>query len=142
MKADHSVNKIEKSNAVFLLVLVGSILALAGGLALVGYLLSDGDNSTEVNENLASASNNAMKKAGFRCTSKIYPLKYGTCHPDVVILQRVLRKAGAELGSTGKNKDGVDGQFGSKTLAASRSYLNKAIFNPEDIAGLRNQLQA
>lgn len=82
------------------------------------------------------------KSGGFSCTSSTYPLSFGTCHPDVGILQRYLKKIyKADLGSYGKNKDGVDEQFGNLTKQAVLKHLKKDSFTEKDIAGMKAALK-
>ena len=42
--------------------------------------------------------------------------------PSVEEWQRVLKKAGYDIGTAGPNKDGVDGDFGTKTDTATKAY--------------------
>lgn len=78
-------------------------------------------------------------RGGFACTSRSYPLAYGTCHPDVAALQRYLKGKGASLGSTGPRRDGVDGQFGTKTEAAAKRFLGKASLGQKDMREIKNK---
>jgi hypothetical protein len=51
--------------------------------------------------------------------------------PNVLALQQKLKAAGADLGTTGPNKDGVDGIMGPKTQAAMKKFpLNPSKPNP------------
>ena len=59
------------------------------------------------------------------CQSHDYPLRLKNCHPDVKLLQKALKALGADLGRFGPNRDGVDGKFGEKTLAALRAKFGK-----------------
>ena len=78
----------------------------------------------------------------FRCTSQSYPLIFSTCHPDVVVLQRYLKhKYKADLGTYGKNKDGIDGKYGRKTQEAARAKLQKDAFHENDIASMKAALK-
>jgi len=78
----------------------------------------------------------------FRCTNKDYPLRYGTCNKDVQILQSYLLKTyKAALGSSGRNKDGVDGMFGNKTNKAAKIYLGKVSFSKNDIEGMKTAIK-
>ena len=69
-----------------------------------------------------------------------YPIKYGSRHPDVKILQRYLKIYKENLGKTGPKRDGVDGQFGPKTSRAAQKRLKKTVFTQADIAGMRKAL--
>tara|TARA_R110002072_G_scaffold169279_2_gene322903 strand:- start:2721 stop:3170 length:450 start_codon:yes stop_codon:yes gene_type:complete len=87
-------------------------------------------------------STGGKKSGGFSCTSKSYPLSFGTCHPDVGVLQRYLKKTyKADLGSYGQNKDGVDEMFGKLTKDAALKYLKKESFTEKDIAGMKAALK-
>ena len=82
-----------------------------------------------------------VRTSRFRCVNKDYPLSYGTCNEDVKILQRYLKMYKEDLGSSGKNKDGVDGMFGSKTAKAARKHLGKVSFNKQDIEGMKTSIK-
>jgi peptidoglycan hydrolase-like protein with peptidoglycan-binding domain len=71
-----------------------------------------------------------------------YPIKYGSRHPDVKILQRYLKIYKEDLGKTGPKRDGVDGQFGPKTSRAAQKRLKKTVFTQADIAGMRKALSS
>ena len=77
---------------------------------------------------------------GFKCSSKNYPLDYGTCHKDVKILQRYLKTMGANLGSYGKYKNGIDGRFGKLTKKATQQKLRKTSFSKLDIKQIEMKL--
>ena len=49
-------------------------------------------------------------------------LKKGCKGTDVKELQKELKKRGYALGKTGPNKDGIDGDFGNKTLEATKKF--------------------
>lgn len=73
-------------------------------------------------------------------TNAGYPLKYGSRHPDVKILQRYLKIYKETLGTSGPKRDGIDGVFGSKTSRAAKKRLGKTSFMQKDIAGMRKAL--
>ena len=54
-----------------------------------------------------------------------FPLQHGSKGKAVSRLQAYLKRQGADLGRSGTNKDGIDGHFGDKTLAALKSTLGK-----------------
>ena len=82
-------------------------------------------------------SKKAINNRSFQCTSKDYPLSYGTCHEDVKTLQRHLKKIyKADLGTSGEKKNGIDAQFGNKTKQASMQHLKKAVFTKKDIESM------
>lgn len=67
-----------------------------------------------------------------------YTIKQGSRHPDVFVLQRYLKSKGAYLGSSGKNKDGVDGIFGTLTQKAAQQITKKTVFTQADITRFKN----
>ncbi len=71
-----------------------------------------------------------------------YPIRYGSRHADVKILQRYLKIYKEDLGKTGPKRDGVDGQFGPKTSRAAQKRLKKTVFTQADIAGMRKALSS
>lgn len=78
----------------------------------------------------------------FRCNSSKYPLQYGTCHRDVKILQSYLSKIyKADLGRSGRSRDGVDGMFGNKTSRAAKKHLQRTSFSKQDIDGMRTAIK-
>lgn len=96
----------------------------------------------ETGSYLGGSASRGKKSGGFSCTSKSYPLSFGTCHPDVGVLQRYLKKTyKADLSSYGKNKDGVDEMFGKLTKDAAVKYLKKESFTEKDIAGMKAALK-
>jgi peptidoglycan hydrolase-like protein with peptidoglycan-binding domain len=123
----------DKSLSTLLLLLFGGILLSVGSLALIGYFVGKAKKSD--GETVGS-----QKTGTFKCLSNNYPLQFGTCHPDVKVLQQYLKKMGANIGSFGKNKDGIDGEFGTMTQMASSKYLNKETFNSMEIQAMRKQL--
>ncbi len=82
-----------------------------------------------------------VMRSRFRCTNTQYPLVYGTCHKDVELLQSYLKIYNEDLGHSGKNNDGVDGRFGSKTVKAARKRLGKDTFTKKDIEGMKISLK-
>ena len=121
----------------------GMILLIAGGVAWYLMKKKKGTKIT-VGNNLVSRTagraTNVPVAAGFRCTSSSYPLAYGTCHPDVMVLQRYLKSMNMNLGRSGKGRDGVDGQFGPLTRSAAQKQLGKDSFEKSDIEGMKKAL--
>ncbi len=79
---------------------------------------------------------------GFKCTrTSGYPLEYGTCSPEVAVLQRYLLKKGAALGSTGPGRNGVDGRFGKKTESALDKIMGKKSIGREEMKTIKNGLK-
>lgn len=76
------------------------------------------------------------------CKSYSYPLSRGTCHKDVRVLQKYLKSLGADIGRSGRTKDGVDGQMGDLTSKAARSKLGKESFTPADILKMKQSLKS
>lgn len=128
----------DKSLPTLLVMLLGGILLSVGSLALIGYFV--GRAKKREDEIISGSSNRENRTGGFKCLSNSYPLQLGTCHVDVKILQQYLKKLGADLGAFGKNKDGIDGQFGTYTQKAAVKYLGKEIFNDIDMQAMRKQL--
>lgn len=90
----------------------------------------------------ASTPSKTINPRGFVCRNKAYPLKYGTCHQDVSLLQTYLKKMyQAKLGTSGAGKDGVDGKFGAATRNAAIKHLKKSLFTPKDIIGIKTALK-
>ena len=79
--------------------------------------------------------------SGF-CKSYSYPLGHGNCHPDVKTLQAALLALGADLGGYGPKRDGVDGKFGDKTLAALRAKTGKSSVTSGDMQRLQALLKS
>ncbi len=106
----------------------------------------DGLFATVSSSGSSTASSSIHHRPGstkpFRCTSRSYPLEFGTCHPDVMVLQRYLKRLKTDLGSSGPNRDGVDGKFGSKTQQAALSKLRRDSFSQTDIKGMKQTLNS
>ena len=73
-------------------------------------------------------------------TKRGYPIKMGSRHADVKVLQRYLKIYKEDLGRSGPKRDGVDGIFGPKTSRAAQKRLKKTVFTQTDIAGMRKAL--
>ncbi|GAA0892648.1 hypothetical protein GCM10009122_23270 [Fulvivirga kasyanovii] len=110
----------------------GIAIAAAIGIGIWYYRRKRRSTSGDYNETSVAGTSR-----GFQCKSSTYPLTFGTCHPDVKILQRALKKKGADLGKTGSTGDGVDGQFGNLTLSNAKKYLGKDSFSQSDIQNLK-----
>lgn len=146
MKNKIHTEKTKQSDTRILWIGLG-VLTLAGGITYYFYtkkkaseeeeLVLGEDTATSVSSNTSTP----ISRSRFRCSSRSYPLAYGTCHADVEILQKYLKIYKEDLGSSGKNKDGVDGMFGSKTVKAARKRLGKASFSKEDIKGMKTSIQ-
>ena len=78
--------------------------------------------------------------SGF-CQHQDYPLRYGSCHPDVRPLQRALKYLGADLGNFGPHRDGIDGKFGNKTLAALKAKFGRDSVSQTDMARVQATLR-
>ncbi|WP_027393167.1 LPXTG cell wall anchor domain-containing protein [Aquimarina latercula] len=102
----------------------------------------DREIASTIANNTTRRSTITRRPTRFRCNSSGYPLAYGTCYKDVKILQSYLSKIHkADLGSSGSNKDGVDGMFGNKTNKAAKKHLQKTSFNKQDIDGMRTAIK-
>ena len=120
-------------------ILIGSGVFIALSLGGIAYYYHH-KKKEEENVNLAPSKSN--KKPVFQCISTKYPLRFGTCHKDVGIVQHYLKTIHkAELGTSGKNKDGIDKQFGPKTKGASLQLMKKAVFHPKDIEAMKVALK-
>ena len=65
-----------------------------------------------------------------------YPtIRKGSKNNYVTILQTNLKKLGYNLGTYGSNKDGIDGDYGSKTVNAVRKFQTKANIKVDGICG-------
>jgi peptidoglycan hydrolase-like protein with peptidoglycan-binding domain len=129
------------------LIIVGVVILICFTAAIVAHVTSnesgepDGTGDNDGNAETKASITNALRSANrFRCLSKKYPLSIGNCHPNVIILQRYLKKMGADLGNTGTQNNGIDGNYGPLTQAASLKYLKKDVFNQQDIITLRKNL--
>lgn len=152
MKNKIHTEKTKQSDTRILWIGLG-VLTLAGGITYYFYtkkkaseeeeLVLGENNGVSFSTSTSSSSNTTapISRSRFRCSSRSYPLGYGTCHGDVEILQKYLKIYKEDLGSSGKNKDGVDGMFGSKTVKAARKRLGKASFSKEDIEGMKTSIQ-
>lgn len=102
--------------------------------------------STALAQNTTTSSKVAVRSVSKRSSSSSsnksgYPIKYGSRHSDVKILQRYLKIYKENLGTSGASRDGVDGIFGPKTARASKKRLGKAVFSASDINGMRSTLK-
>ena len=121
----------------------GGIVLLVGGGVAIWYMMKkkkEKETQSEIATASAASSGRSTASRGFRCTSSKYPLTFGTCHPDVNILQRYLKSLNMNLGRSGRNRDGVDGQFGALTKAAALKKLGKDTFQATDIEGIKKAL--
>lgn len=62
-------------------------------------------------------------------------LKRGLKGSDVTKLQTELKKKGYDLGKSGKNKDGIDGDFGEKTEIAVEKYQKASKLKIDGLVG-------
>ena len=65
------------------------------------------------------------------------PLRKGDEGDDVAELQEMLLELGYDLGKTGANKDGVDGDFGKKTDVAIRDVQQKNGITVDGVVGYK-----
>ena len=100
------------------------------------------DDNTQTTTTITKDTKPVTVSSRFRCSSRSYPLSYGTCHKDVEVLQAYLKNIyKAELGSSGKANDGVDGMFGNKTNKAAKLHLGKNSFAKKDIEGMKTAMK-
>jgi len=115
-----------------------------GSSSIVSHKNASGNSSST---SASSGSSNthtggAPRRGRFSCSSSSYPLSYGTCHPDVGILQKYLVKSfKANLGNYGRNRDGVDEKFGNATEKAALKHLSKTSFSQKDIQSMKSALK-
>lgn len=62
-------------------------------------------------------------------------IRKGAKNNYVTILQQGLKKLGYDLGTYGDNRDGIDGDYGSKTVNAVRKFQTKANIKVDGICG-------
>ncbi len=145
------MEKVKSKSGTKKFIIAGFILLVVAGASYGAYYLvqrkkktgsymgggtSGGGGSTKTRTSTTRAS------TGTQYTNKSYPLRYGTVHPDVAVLQRYLKTTyNANLGSYGKNRDGVDGHFGNVTKNAALKHLRKQVFTEKDIAGMKTALK-
>lgn len=67
--------------------------------------------------------------------SKYPTLRKGAENDYVTILQTNLKKLGYNLGTYGVNQDGIDGDYGTKTVNAVRAFQKKAKIKVDGICG-------
>lgn len=81
----------------------------------------DSDDDNEIAPTLDYSANPTIRK--------------GAKNDYVIILQQGLKKLGYDLGTYGDNKDGIDGNYGSKTMNAVRKFQTKANIKVDGICG-------
>lgn len=81
----------------------------------------DSDDDNEITPTLDYSANPTIRK--------------GAKNNYVTILQQGLKKLGYDLGTYGDNKDGIDGDYGSKTVNAVRKFQTKANIKVDGICG-------
>ena len=84
--------------------------------------------------------NNPYREPTKTVTSKAQAKKKGiknyVCSgEDVMWIQWELKEAGYDLGTTGPNKDGIDGECGSKTVKAIIAYQKSCKITADGLAG-------
>ncbi|WP_024772897.1 peptidoglycan-binding domain-containing protein [Aquimarina macrocephali] len=143
MKKKAVIQKQKSTDTTLWIAITG--IVILGGAAYLWYRKRKENNEDLMLLDTADATSERTPKtvvrSRFRCANTQYPLEYGTCHADVELLQRYLKIYNEDLGRSGKNKDGVDGKFGSKTVKAARKRLGKDAFTKEDIEGMKLSLK-
>ena len=144
------------------ILVVGGVIIVLAGAAITYYYLSKKKDKNEVADSNATntvASNSSGSTTTYYSppfvpvntstastsitpviTKRGYPIKIGSRHADVKILQRYLKIYKEDLGRSGPKRDGVDGHFGPKTARAAQKRLKKTVFTQTDIAGMRKAL--
>jgi hypothetical protein len=137
-------NQDKKRNKV--LWIAGSVLVLliGGGIIVYRKLRKKEANEQATTDEVSPAKETSVAERkpipSFRCISRTYPLQPGTCHADVAWLQSYLKKQfQVNLGTTGRNRDGIDGQFGIVTREAVLKHLGKDRFTLEEINNLKSK---
>lgn len=111
----------------------GGILLMAGiGTGVVLYMKKKKTKELKAKYGQTGSSGGS----GFCKYGDSYPLKHGSCGNNVSALQKKLKVLGANLGSSGANKDGVDGKYGDKTQSAVKKHLGKLTASLADIQQL------
>lgn len=140
--------KLEKKDW-FIIAGASLVILAGGGYALYLYFKGKKEQNASYYGSSATSGkkpsgggSSSGSSSGFKCTSTGYPLKYGTCHPDVGVVQTFLKKVHkAELGTFGKNKDGVDEKFGQVTRQAALKYLKKESFTQQEVSLMKTALK-
>ena len=131
-----------------LLIVGGTILALAGAGFTWYYFKKkkQQESDSSPSEKTLLDSDNPLRTlrnangGGSRIVSQT--IQYGSRGANVTVLQRYLKIYKEDLGTSGANKDGVDGVFGAKTVTAAKKHLGKAVFTQADIEGMRKTLNS
>ena len=144
-----------------ILVVGGVIVVLAGAAVTYYYMNKKKEKKTTADSNATTsvASNSSGTSTTYQSppfvpvitgssssstkpiiTKRGYPIKIGSRHADVKVLQRYLKIYKEDLGRSGPKRDGVDGIFGPKTSRAAQKRLKKTVFTQADIAGMRKAL--
>ncbi|WP_299212629.1 peptidoglycan-binding protein [uncultured Dokdonia sp.] len=87
-----------------------------------------------------TSSPNTSSNSSSSSTSS-YPIKKGSRHPDVKILQSYLKYYKEPLGRSGPKRDGVDGIYGKLTERGAQKRLGKTSFTRSDIQSMKNTLK-
>lgn len=144
------------------ILVVGGVIVVLAGVAVTYYYMNkkkekkaaaDSNATTTVASNSSGASttyqsppfvpvNTGSSSSSTKpiITKRGYPIKIGSRHADVKVLQRYLKIYKEDLGLSGPKRDGVDGIFGPKTSRAAQKRLKKTVFTQADIAGMRKAL--
>jgi LPXTG-motif cell wall-anchored protein len=143
MKKKPIIEKPKETNHILWITLVG--ITVMGGAAYLWYRKRKKNENDqmllETSDDTPQSIPKTAVRSRFRCINQQYPLTYGTCHTDVELLQQYLKIYNEDLGRSGRNKDGVDGRFGSKTVKAARKRLGKDSFTKKDIEGMKISLK-
>ena len=94
----------------------GAVIATLAGAGWLmpgpaGWIVGGGLDALNIGREIGGSADAARNKAASTQTAS-------TGDPKIVALQKFLKKQGADLGTTGPNKDGIDGVLGGKTIKA------------------------
>lgn len=148
VEIEHEKGNFFQKNKKGILIGGGVLLALSTGGLVLYYYKNKNEKKEKEKEKSPEKTTLKSTKSTFKCLRDTYdkdnPMKHGTCHEDVKILQTHLKKEYKAILTTlkqGNKKTGVDGQFGALTKEASLKHLGKAVFTPKDIQGMKVALK-
>ena len=132
--------------------IVGGVIVVLAGAAVAYYHMTKKKDKRTSNSSSASTTYdsppfvpvNTSSSSSTKpiVTKRGYPIKMGSRHVDVKVLQRYLKIYKEDLGNSGSKRDGVDGIFGLKTSRAAQRRLKKTAFTQADILGMRKALSS
>lgn len=116
----------------------------AASMSRAAQALSDARRrANDLSQKSKEAASKATGEPGEYKLSDDRTLNRGKVGDDIAQAQKLLKNLGYDLGTTGKNKDGLDGSFGPKTQNAVMEYQKKkglkvdGSIGPETMASLK-----